>query len=123
MLAASKKLMAQEVFEDEGEGREMPLAQPSSAIDLTHENTNSSSSLESNDEEIPPQTFEKKKEFSKEDQLEKSVRRMQKVIESQENEDHLREYGLQPDQGRFQGFTLTQLESGLPVRYLVCGQY
>ena len=69
MLAASKKLMAQEVFEDEGEGREMPLAQPSSAIDLTHENTNSSSSLESNDEEIPPQTFEKKKELSKEDQL------------------------------------------------------
>lgn len=123
MLSASKKLMTQEVFEDEGKGREMPLAQPSSAIDLTHENTNSSSSLESSDEEILPQTFEMEKELSKEDQLEKSVRRMQKVIESQENEDHLREYGLQPDQGRFRGFTLTQLESGLPVRYLVCGQY
>lgn len=123
MLAVNEKLTAQEVFGDEIEGREMPLDQPGSMIDLTQGNTSSSSSLESDDEETWAQRFEKDKELSKEYQLEKSVRQMQRVIESQDNEDHLREYGLQPDQGRFRGFTLTQLESGLPVRYLVCGQY
>lgn len=123
MSAVTEKLMAQELFESEMEDEEMPLAQPSSTIDLTHEKTSSSSSLESNDEEIQPQKLEKRKELSKVDKPERFAWRKQRATESQNNEDHIEEYGLQPVHGRFHGFTLTQLEFGLPVRYLFCGHY
>ena len=65
MSAVTEKPMAQELFEDEMEDEEMPLAQPSSTVDLTHEKTSSCSSLESNDEGILPQKSEKEKELSK----------------------------------------------------------
>ena len=65
MSAITEKPMAQELFEDEMEDEEMPLAQPSSTVDLTYEKTSSCSSWESNDEEIQPQKFEERKELSK----------------------------------------------------------
>ena len=109
--AVTEKLMAQELFQSEMEDEEMPLAQPSSTIDLTHEKTSSSSSLESNDEEIRPQKFGKRKEISKIDKPERFAGRMQRATESQ------------PGHERFHRFTLTQLEFGLPVRYLFCSHY
>jgi len=115
--AVTEKRIAQELFEGEMEDEEMSLAQASSAIDLTHEETSSCSSLESNDEEIRPQRLEKRKKLSKINKPERLVGRMQRANASQNNQDDLEEDGLQPDHGRFCGFTLTHLEFGLPVRY------